>query len=559
MKTQILFTIVYVFTFFISCKKHTNPPLTTNNNPQADFTFTIKNQGVLPDTVNFSSTSTNATSLKWDFDNGSTATVSDPQAVYTTAGKYKVRLIASNQHGVDSITKEVAITQNKPTPDFGFTIRNQGYLPDTVEFVSTSANATSLKWYFGDGKTDTAANARHIFTDHGTFTVKLVVTNAAGSDSITKPVILTLNKPIADFSFTLSDAETLPVILTTKNTSSGSKVNYAWSFGNGSSAETSPVNSYGSGGIYIIKLVATNESGADSMIRQIKISPYPQNYTNFNGKLLSLYAWEGKNVMILSRNNSLNRASMFKWLKAADTAYGYYRLCNGRDPVLYAPNFYINNRATIADVPETCGAGCGYLGFTGIEMANPYFDIGYNAINNNNQYDQTLFYEFGRNFWFYGNQLAYKTNDPVTTGYAIFMRFMAMNAANVAGAPFGNLSFNDFKNSIIDQVDLYLANTSLTWENTLAAGKGVPGGFGGSGDLFASFCFRLRRDYGGEAFVQNLWKEAGRRPNATTTQDAVDNFFLASCAAANKNLTTVFQSWRWPLSVSAVAAASKYP
>ncbi|MFT3949086.1 MAG: hypothetical protein QM763_19130 [Agriterribacter sp.] len=90
-------------------------------------------------------------------------------------------------------------------------------------------------------------------------------------------------------------------------------------------------------------------------------------------------------------------------------------------------------------------------------------------------------------------------------------------------------------------------------------GQGVPNSGLGATDLFASFCFRLRRDYGGEAFVQNLWKEAGRRPNATTTQDAVDNFFLASCAAANKNLTTVFQSWRWPLSVSAVATASKYP
>ncbi|MFT3949087.1 MAG: PKD domain-containing protein [Agriterribacter sp.] len=433
-KNSIIFIIVIInILFTITCKKADKQ--IANNKPQADFTFTIKNQGTLPDTVNFSSTSTNANALKWDFDNGSTATVSEPQAVYYHTGKYKVRLIASNQHGVDSIIKEVAITQNKPTPDFSFTIHNQGYLPDTVEFVSTSANATSLKWYFGDGKTDTAANARHIFTDHGTFTVKLVATNSAGSDSVSKPVVLNLNKPIVDFSFTISDPEILPVVVTTKNASSGSKVTYTWSFGNATSTQANPTNNFPSGGIYNIKLVATNASGSDSATKELRISPYSQTYKTFNNDQIILNAWESKNVMILSRNSNLIRATMFKWLKAMDTTYGYYKLCTGREPILFTPYYYINNRTTIADVANTCGAGCGYLGWTGIELQNAYFDVMYNAINSKNQYDQAVFYEFGRNFWFYGDKLAYKTDDPITTGYAVFMRFMAMEAAGVNGAP----------------------------------------------------------------------------------------------------------------------------
>jgi len=56
-----------------------------------------------------------------------------------------------------------------------------------------------------------------------------------------------------------------------------------------------------------------------------------------------------------------------------------------------------------------------------------------------------------------------------------------------------------------------------------------------------------------------LMEALGARPNANTTQDAVDNFFLASCAAENKNLTTLFQSWKWTLSASAITAASQYP
>lgn len=388
--------------------------------------------------------------------------------------------------------------------------------------------------------------------------MKLVATNAAGSDSITKPVTLALNKPVAGFTFATSDLEVLPVTLTTANTTVGSNVTYKWSFGNDTSTQISPSFNTTTGGIYNVKLVATNSSGTDSVMQQVRISPYPQYYLSFNGVLLNLFAWQGEKVVILSRNQNLSRTTMFKWARAMDATYEYYKLCNGREPVFYSPNYYLNYRSTIADVSSTCGAGCGFLGFTGIEVQSTFFDIGYNAINNSDQFDQALFYEFGRNFWFCGNKLAYKANDPITTGYAVFMRFMAMNATGVNGALFGNLSYNDFQQSVIDLVDLYLANTSLDWDNTLGAGLGIPGGFGGATDLFASFCFRLRRDYGGATFVENIWKEASLRPDAVTTQDAVDNFFLAACAAADKNLTHVFQSWRWPLSAGAVQRAAQY-
>jgi hypothetical protein len=165
----------------------------------------------------------------------------------------------------------------------------------------------------------------------------------------------------------------------------------------------------------------------------------------------------------------------------------------------------------------------------------------------------------GINFWFYGSQLGYKANDPVFRGYAVFMRFMAMEATGVSGAPFRNWSFMTFRSNVEKLIDSYMADPSLTWANTLGVGKGIENSELEATDLFASFCFRLRRDYGGEAFVKKIWVEAGKRPAAATTQDAVDNFFLAACAAANKNLSTVFKTWKWTISASAIAAASKYP
>lgn len=279
----------------------------------------------------------------------------------------------------------------------------------------------------------------------------------------------------------------------------------------------------------------------------------PQNYTSFDNTSLSLYAWQGNKIMLLSSSNTLNPTTMNNWVLKMDTAYNYYALCTGQEPTFYTGVTYINNRSTIAQVPTTCGAGCGYLGWTGIEMLTSYFDNMYNYINNQNLYDQIPFYELGRNFWFYDNQLKYQSNDPIVTGYAVFMRFMAMEAANVQGAPFNSWTFSQFKNNVINLLPSYMADPTLNWGNTLGVGQGVPNSNLGGTDLFASFCFYLRDNYCGNHWVENVWKFAGLRPTATNTQDAVDNFVIASSQAANTNLTSLFQYWKWTVSSNAIS------
>jgi len=73
-----------------------------------------------------------------------------------------------------------------PTADFTFT---DSIL--TVNFTSTSQNAESYFWDFGDGYTSTATNPSHTFSTFGTYYVKLIVINDCVKDSITIPVILT--------------------------------------------------------------------------------------------------------------------------------------------------------------------------------------------------------------------------------------------------------------------------------------------------------------------------------------------------------------------------------
>ena len=217
---------------------------------------------------------------------------------------------------------------------------------------------------------------------------------------------------------------------------------------------------------------------------------------------------------------------------------------------------------TVAEVDQTCGAACGYLGATGIELTPGCFTDLYSGYETGGTIDQAPPYEFGRNFWFYSPQLAYQkpvSDRSVVTGYAVFMRMAALDAAEAKLGPFRDKSGAEFRKIMESLVDLYEADKSLTWENTLKvdAAPENPLGLNGT-DLFASFCLRLARDHGGRDFVKRLWRAAGELPGAKSTQDAVDNFVIAASRAAQKDLGPHFADrWHWPVSPAGRTAAAR--
>lgn len=55
-----------------------------------------------------------------------------------------------------------------------------------VQFVNTSINAVSYKWYFGDGTTSTLQNPTHTYSSVDTFTVQLSAIGSSGCDAWTE-------------------------------------------------------------------------------------------------------------------------------------------------------------------------------------------------------------------------------------------------------------------------------------------------------------------------------------------------------------------------------------
>jgi serralysin len=289
------------------------------------------------------------------------------------------------------------------------------------------------------------------------------------------------------------------------------------------------------------------------------LKPEIVDYTTFNGKKVPLFAWKGKRMAILTKGDQVDPKQMAALCGSFDKIYDFYREATGRDPQKLKE---LNGLLTMAEVDETCGAACGYLGATGIELTPGCFKDLYDGYQNGGTIDQAPPYEFGRNFWFYSGQLAYQkpvSDRSVVTGYAVFMRMVGIEATGAKLGPFRDKSGMEFRKIMESLVDLYEADKSLNWENTLKvdAAPQNPLGLNGT-DLFASFCLRLARDHGGLEFVKRLWHAAGERPAAKSTQDAVDSFVISASQAARKDLGPHFvDRWRWPVSPEGRKAATE--
>jgi PKD repeat protein len=161
-----------------------------------------------------------------------------------------------------------------PHADFKASVTS-GYAQLSVAFTDTSTGKpTSWKWGFGDGTSSTVKNPVHMYSKTGKYAVSLKVTNAAGSDTVTKPnyiVINTLKPPVAVFSASpIYGNAPLAVAFTDKST--GSITSRSWNFGDKSASTLqSPVHKYIKAGKYTVSLKVTNAAGSNTKTMSITV------------------------------------------------------------------------------------------------------------------------------------------------------------------------------------------------------------------------------------------------------------------------------------------------
>jgi gliding motility-associated-like protein len=156
--------------------------------------------GCAPYTAEFTNTSMGGSSFIWDFGDGTSSTLTDPQHLYNNVGVYRVRLIAIDTNTCNKADTSAFFTITvSPNPTASFT-----YTPNPTEtntpvtFLNGSSGGTRFKWIYGDGDTlvtirpDTTVS--HLYNASGTFNTCLVAYNNSGcSDTVCQSITVTVN------------------------------------------------------------------------------------------------------------------------------------------------------------------------------------------------------------------------------------------------------------------------------------------------------------------------------------------------------------------------------
>jgi PKD repeat protein len=168
----------------------------------------------------------------------------------------------------------------------------------TVKFTSTSENADTFLWDFGDGNTSASKNPEHTYSSYGEYIVKLLAKGECGEDETTQAINLNCNKPDPNFSISIND-----LIVTFTNKTEGG-TSFQWNFGDGNTSTVKdPTHTYSSLGEYTVTLTASNECGSNTKIKEINLScPSPD----------AVFDYQADNLNV-SFSNSSDRATSFKW------------------------------------------------------------------------------------------------------------------------------------------------------------------------------------------------------------------------------------------------------
>jgi PKD repeat protein len=219
------------------------------SNPVAAFAADLPHEGCVPFAVHFNNLSVGTTSYSWDFGDGGTSTVLNPNHNYNVAGVYSVTLVATTNGCSRSITIPDLITANQAVAEFSFT-PTTGCLPLTATFTDQSVNPVSWLWDFGDGATSTLQNPIHTFTIDPTSNVSLTIVDVNGctrtkNHSNVNPVI-----PVVNVNDSIGCRPLLVNFSTTTNAQT-----YLWDFGDGTtSILKNPTHLYTQAGVYTVTL-----------------------------------------------------------------------------------------------------------------------------------------------------------------------------------------------------------------------------------------------------------------------------------------------------------------
>ncbi len=237
--------------------------------PTVGFTATPLFSCDVPQSVNFTNTSsgTGALSYQWSFGDAGTSTAANPNHTYIAGGVYTVTLTATDPIGCSATSTQTNYITVVETVNVDFSVPNTNVCANTpVNFTDlTSPPPATWLWSFGDGQTSTDQNPSHVYTTPGTYSVRLIAGYTGNcSDTLLQTNYITVaDAPAVSFNSDVTSGCQLPFTVNfTDNSTGTSPFTYLWNLGDGNfSGLQNPTITYTSFGNYDVSLTVTNTTG----------------------------------------------------------------------------------------------------------------------------------------------------------------------------------------------------------------------------------------------------------------------------------------------------------
>ncbi len=166
------------------------------------------------------------------------------------------------------LTAGPALLQIEPLPTANFDYTNNG---STFNFNNLSTNGNTFMWDFGDSNGSMMRDPSHTYTQEGTYTVQLEVTNGCGTVTFMETITVIIQvAPVA--SFTATNGSGCAPLTVSFNDESGTNVSSRlWTFAGGdpaTSTDANPTVSYSDAGIFDVRLEVSNSAGSNTLLQE---------------------------------------------------------------------------------------------------------------------------------------------------------------------------------------------------------------------------------------------------------------------------------------------------
>ncbi len=247
------------------CEDVVTETITVQEIPVAAFAMLPAGSACLGELIQFTDNSSSDVVLwAWDFGDGTTSILQNPDHSYTSFGWFDVELTVTNSNGcTHSIITPIQIYQ-LPDLQIDMTPGSTVCANSLISLSGFDRNATTItdwQWDFGDGSPGfSGQTTSHTYSVSGTYTVSLSVINAGGCTDVVTETVVVNEVPTAGFTMSPTGLACEGDIIDFSDACSSDVISWAWDFGDGNlSSDQNPQHAYLNSGVFDVQLIVANQ------------------------------------------------------------------------------------------------------------------------------------------------------------------------------------------------------------------------------------------------------------------------------------------------------------